>query len=389
METHELRTKVDRKIGRSVPDAVWENVEDDWLDPARRRAQGALDDLVLEVRRLLRVYDAGPGITRLLAVQGRPVRGDLGRRRLLSPAERRRADVLANAVAGVARMDPELRFFRSHYLRGKLVAPNRVSQLISSVALQSVTMGRLADSRIPLLGHRAQLCRPLPPAEGGISVPAVEVSWPGGHALVQSVGAARRTPKIDEPALLIGPRGRPPDRVLPLSHSFLDDLRDLATRLAQRYSWLEPQAAWFIVTDQPPEYAPALIDLLSARPPTKPDGMIVLRLRPWVSQSSVRRIYKSCQRFLLGRRCREVSEQKLELFEFVRSRKPSPPARPNWPSLFRLWRNGGSSRRTAPPWTWRQFQRDYVRVTKMLMPLSFDRGADKSKGRGRRTKGKG
>jgi hypothetical protein len=165
---------------------------------------------------------------------------------------------------------------------------------------------------------------------------------------------------------MYGPYGTPPKMVVPRPFSFLDDVRVLAGRLAHRYSWPEPEAAWFLLTDEPPPYEPVLIDLIPSRPPSLPDGQVVLRLRPWVSEQAMRRGYKACQRILLGHRKREITIAKLALFEFVETRMPPPPARPNWPDLFRQWQ-GTKARRNYPPRTWRHFRLAYLHVKRILL----------------------
>jgi hypothetical protein len=64
---------------------------------------------------------------------------------------------------------------------------------------------------------------------------------------------------------------------------------------------------------------------------------------------------------------RGISEEKLNLYEFVELHKRGPAERPDWSGLFRLWRQSSSARRNNPPRDWRQFQRDYGRTKKLLL----------------------
>jgi len=295
-----------------------------------------------------------------------------------STSEKRRAKVLAQIVARQARQDPEVLNFRRTHLGGTLVAPERVPSLMRSVALRFLSRWRLREAGVPVLDHRAEVTtayRPLPPGEGGIRTQAVKIKWRSRCLTLPLRTEALPREGSGAPELLCGSPNSTPKLVVLLPHSFLDDARILAGWLAQRYSWREPQAAWFLFTDDAPEYTPALIDLLPSMPTHLPDGQIVLRLRPWVSEDSVGRIYRRCQKQLLGHRKREISQDKLVLYEFVESHMRPPPDGPDWPGLFRLWRLGDSSRRTAPPRTWRQFQRDYSRTRALLLgPRRSDLG---------------
>jgi hypothetical protein len=318
----------------------------------------------------LKLYRAGQDAGRGTDLPDPRAGGKSHQRGLISGAENRRADVLAKVVARIARRDPDVMAFRQSHLRGDLVAPEDVTELLSSAVLRVIPLERLDRLGIPLLGHRVRATtylRPGRPGEGQVRVRGARVSWPNGSVTLRMPPVTLVRHEREVASLLCGARGAQPRRVFSRPFSFLDDARILAGRLAKRYSWRESEAAWFLLTDDHPPYDSVLIDLSDPEPPSRPDGQIALRVRPWVSAVTVARAYRSCQRILLRQRMRGISKEKLDLFEFVESHRPPPPRPPNWPRLFDRWRLSSRFRREAPPRTWRQFQRDFGRVKKMIL----------------------
>ncbi len=369
MDTDVLRKRVEQVLGRDVANAVWRRVKPDSIELVLDDARGAFDDLLDEVGTLQSLADEvqhGPSPE----VARRGARSGVSRRvRVLPSSAKRRAAVMANLVAGMAREDDDVvRFCRR--LDGKLASPKDIPRLMSSLALQSLPWWRLEAASVPVLGHHASLTtylRPGRPGEGQARVPGIAISWPSGKCTLHAPLLPHGKHDPYSRNLFWGAPGKGVETVVSLVNSFFHDLGIVSSLLASRYSWREAEATWFVLTDEPPEYLSALIDLHYPKPPLRPDGQIVLRLRPWVAAESVDRTYKACQRLLLGQRHRDLTEEKLALFEFVEANRPRPPERPGWKLLFEKWRQSSRSRHRSPPRTWRRFQGDYARVRAALL----------------------
>src|SRR5258705_6595743 len=132
------RDRVEREIGRSLPDAVWDGIDEIWKESAEDRASGAFENLVDEVQRSLEVYRAGQADPLPGTVPHGRARKAQGLQAGLRESERQRAKVMERVVAGLARQDPDVQDFRRSHLGGELLAPEDIPELMASAVLRAL-----------------------------------------------------------------------------------------------------------------------------------------------------------------------------------------------------------------------------------------------------------
>jgi hypothetical protein len=103
-------------------------------------------------------------------------------------------------------------------------------------------------------------------------------------------------------------------------------LGDLSRLLGARYPWELKDAAWFVLTNEPPD----VLSLAFSRDPTR--HTFTLTFAPWVSEATVLKSYRSAYKG----DAKLPTEKSLAVLRFVNERTP-PGERPNWASLTRLW----------------------------------------------------
>ena len=103
-------------------------------------------------------------------------------------------------------------------------------------------------------------------------------------------------------------------------------LGDLSRRLLSLYPWPLRDAAWFVLTGDPPEVEPVRVYHRRER------GEIALVFAPWILEETIRRAYRSVQ---LGDN-RPLEKKSLALFRFV-TEHTKPGEKPRWSELTRSW----------------------------------------------------
>src|SRR3989442_619547 len=99
-----LRTRLETKIRRKVPDSVWQMLEARSRDYGYEDVTEGLEYLERDARDLLATHDAA--VRR--PTRARPKRLQNDAVRLLSPVEKLRGDVLRRCFVAEARRDPAL-----------------------------------------------------------------------------------------------------------------------------------------------------------------------------------------------------------------------------------------------------------------------------------------
>jgi hypothetical protein len=103
-------------------------------------------------------------------------------------------------------------------------------------------------------------------------------------------------------------------------------LGDLSRWLTTRYPWEQKDAAWFVLTNEPPD----VISLAFSRDPTR--HTFTLSFAPWVSEDTIIRSYRSAYKG----DAKLPTQKSLAVLRFVNERTLTG-ERPKWTSLTRLW----------------------------------------------------
>jgi hypothetical protein len=94
----------------------------------------------------------------------------------------------------------------------------------------------------------------------------------------------------------------PAERVEYWPRSLMDELNQLAAWLAGRFPWDAADAAWFVLTGEPPPVEPLVGQVKVTNAGDWSRATIALTMDAWVSPESVEAVYRQERRSLLGDR---------------------------------------------------------------------------------------
>jgi hypothetical protein len=103
-------------------------------------------------------------------------------------------------------------------------------------------------------------------------------------------------------------------------------LGDLSRWLTTRYPWEQKDAAWFVLTNEPPD----ILSLAFSWYPTR--HTFTLTFAPWISEDTILKAYRSVYKG----DAKLSTEKSLAVLRFV-DEHTSPEEKPQWASLTRLW----------------------------------------------------
>ncbi len=111
-----------------------------------------------------------------------------------------------------------------------------------------------------------------------------------------------------------------------LSDEFGRTLEDAGRELAYNYPWTLRDAAWFVLTGEPPKFTSLRIHTDAA------SGAYTLTFAPWISEKTFRRAYRQ----LHTSDNRPLSTKSLSVFRFVQEHT-DPGQKPEWAKLVQRW----------------------------------------------------
>lgn len=328
-----LRRKVERILGRSIPEGYW------WLAEkqgylADYELTGEIEVLVDFFRDQMEAEERNRAEPRQKAEQSRTV----------PPDERLRylAKILGIEVARL----PEVIRFRKTYLGGRLLAFDEVEEWIKRTAAADgpgsiwftipVRVDCLVkrDGPFPRVRDLLETLAQLPDSELNRFVSGTRES------LAYVVPTDEHTKHI------------------PIQHAgVLNHLKQLANRLESLYGWSEAHAVVFILTGLTPPIPKARVTTSVSL--VGPHGRITLELDPRLSSDEVRDLYARARNEVFKGRDRPMSKKHLELALFL-VKNPNH----TWREMCELWN------KEYPEWAysvWQNFSRDaraaYRRLT--------------------------
>ena len=121
-------------------------------------------------------------------------------------------------------------------------------------------------------------------------------------------------------------------------------LRDLSLYLASVYPWEPEDAAWFVLTGEPPEVVSVRLSYHPRR------GVFSLTFAPWISEPTLRQAYRKVRdRAHGGKGNRQPGEKALAVLRFVSERTP-PEKKPKWTELMKIWNSKCRDGEYPPDW---------------------------------------
>jgi hypothetical protein len=110
----------------------------------------------------------------------------------------------------------------------------------------------------------------------------------------------------------------------------VSDLGDLSSRLAALYPWKAEDAAWFVLTGEPPDVVSVSLSYHASR------RTFTSTFAPWISENTIRRIYRRARDRAHGVENRQPGSKALAVLRFVSERTP-PAEKLRWTELVRDW----------------------------------------------------
>jgi hypothetical protein len=115
-----------------------------------------------------------------------------------------------------------------------------------------------------------------------------------------------------------------------------DELRVLSEWLAGRYPWSVPEAAWFVLTGEPPVLDPFEASIRVSRQPDHTHARINLAVEPWMPEGAVVRVYRDIKRGMMPGTSHAAGTKTMGVLAFVADRMRRGRL-PTWQDLAREW----------------------------------------------------
>ena len=135
-------------------------------------------------------------------------------------------------------------------------------------------------------------------------------------------------------------------------------LGDLSLYLASVYPWEPEDAAWFVLTGEPPEVVSVRLSYHPRR------GVFSLTFAPWISERTLRQVYRKARdRTHGGKANRYPGRKALAVLRFVSERTP-PGKKPKWTELMENWNIECRDSEYPPKWKFKDvsaFRKTYLR----------------------------
>jgi hypothetical protein len=280
-----------------------------------------------------------------------------------------RAEALSLYWAKLAATNREVEWFREEALGGHTVSGARASRLVRSSAASILPLAKFKRECIPIVGHEAELLwiRESAPAERPFEVQGeLKISWAEGEKRVPFSWKGSR-PLSTLPFW----DGEKEHLVRALRGSVLEDLYDVATKLARTYPWEPSFGAWLVLTDERP-WVPPLTARISGPDTRLNHRSITITAAHWVPTTAVSSFYADVK--ARTNPAPTPSLRRLAVFRFIvqHSEGIQDPRTvglkiPGWRPLLRMW---NEEHPPGAPWHYhdvRNFRRDYLKTFDSLV----------------------
>lgn len=319
-DTHQLRHLAAKRLGlNDVPDAFWAKRvtrqyvllwEEASSRPAHRsEIQERLVDLVRED--ITAYKNMGFDITAWTTPQQRG-RSSVERDISADDPLALRAEALCVYWAKLAEADRAVRSFRTKVLGGTAISADEAGQLITSPAAALMRAEYFSRENVPIVGHTAELDvseRSNPFARPYRIRGSLRIQWPTGQAAlpVHNMGPAPPEPMEVWNGIEL-------TLIAPWPLSVLGELRKVASKLTEHFPWQIRDAAWFVLTNEPP-WVPPLTATGSGPNSVTNHGTITIKAAHWVPEEAVSELYLWLKAKM--KPAPTTSPRRLALFRFV------------------------------------------------------------------------
>jgi hypothetical protein len=317
MERQAIRDRLAKALRRGeVPDPLWRELDDEGhVDAVLTGDDEAFAAMVAAARRWQRVHRALAAWERERQPKVRKTRvapdlGDYVKQRGLARDE---------AVARRAAREREVRAFRKSVLGGVPLSVPLARRLLASAAARVWPASEFVQRGVPIVGHRGEVLDNRSRLEDGWFKQEVDfrVTWDGGSVEATASHASIPGPGRPAPIIVSVDEHREELHAEGWPHSVLDRLREVAERLAGFYGFDPAQAAWFVLTDDPPRRDPVGGTVTVQTSPNFADMRVTLAVDPWVPADVVLKTYRDIQRGLFRREIRPLSLRNLAALRSV------------------------------------------------------------------------
>jgi hypothetical protein len=409
----EIKKKLERRLGRGVPGAVWNNgmvqeVVGEYLNAGSEETEELFDLLLEVVKDRIQLVEEGVSevLGRELVVSGasrgghKPERGKLEAESFAGARTEAMLGAMSEFYGGLAAQHPGVGLFRDEVLGGAALAPDEAHGLLASYAARILTLEQFSRWGIPVVGHASELLE----YDHGMEKADIDHR---ATIRVDPPGVTRTSryahPKDGEPNTRCVVQNKaviPPNQrgafggTMPIvvrgeytyppflwPGSVVDRLYDLGEELADQFDWPDEEAAaWFVLTGEAPESRP-----LDARWDTKGGGLYLnpqwrvrLTVPPWLPADEVEKAYRRMQRRILPGKNRGPDPKTLEVARFVwEQERLNGYRRPPWEALLQKWNEEHPGARFR---TYNNFRTYAMRGVEAVVRLNFgwpdEEGAD-------------
>ena len=333
-----LRQLLGERLGirdEKVLDKLYKDLEIEYGEDvgyALQEPDTGLEDLLrdIEEKRWLEYYQ--------LRVRRAPVRKEFVEIEL-DEREARHAEALRHYLVRRAATLPEVRQFRDERLGGNVLASEQAEEFLRAEELEGVSEEELSEDSSYASSYAVHLdglsreelkSLAIPPRKGGPLSEATAVY----EERIGYIWLREEERQID--------------------------LGELGLWLASAYPWEPEDAAWFVLTGEPPEVKSLNLSYHPAR------EIFTLAFAPWISEETLRRAYRKARdRAHGGGDNRQPGEKALALLRFVSERTPWGET-PKWTPLMTAWNEDDD---TPPKWRFSgvsQSRKTYLRAERRV-----------------------
>ncbi len=265
---------------------------------------------------------------------------------IYEPYEKKRAKVLARAVARRAAVRPELEAIRDRLFDGRTLTTKEAKRLVEQVGLRHFDSHWYRKEGIPIVSHGSYYVDPSSGVKLSTSNQNTHIAfeWKGQRRIIDPSAVDPNWRRCEVEIRL-------PGKFLRVRHqSVLGDIQNVVRALLRFYDWEQEDAAMFIMTGD----TPLMPTIGLTEPPVSVDPRrdhlhyrITLHIEPWVSAKSVMKAYGRIQRRMRRGQVREIEKKSIDVFEFVETYLQE--------ELNIVWtgpptRRGGKGRMPRIPW---------------------------------------
>jgi hypothetical protein len=256
----------------------------------------------------------------------------------LEPYERECAETVSLYLAKKAATSPMVKHFRRERLGGKLLTTEEAEEFLRGELLKY-----LPDD---------------PHSHSWIDQSFIhDVDVAGLEQLLDFPVPIDRWPAVGLSQQLLFPHEGSDGRIV--SHERIaKNYSDLCLYLAAIFPWDPYDAARFLLTGERPEVVPLELSYNRNR------RVFTLNFAPWISEKTLRKAYRKCQKVVQGGDNRRMQERTLAVMRFVIKHTDDEGNRPSWSQLTDLW-----NKEHTGAWTFKDrfgLRKAYLRAVKGL-----------------------